>query len=235
MVFFGRIHPVPLIAGLVVAVLAVQLGNWQLNRAEQKREIGARIAQLSQSGVALRSSARDAAPPEWSRVRLVGEWLSEAVMFHDNRVHERRPGYHVLMPLRLQDGSAVLVNRGWVPAGLDRARLPDVVTPVGNVDLVGRVIVPERDPFSLGSDPRDGARWQFVDPAGYAEWSGVSVAPWVVQQTSDAADGMVREWPAPALGEATHRGYALQWFSLAALALGLTGFYVFRSFRKHAA
>lgn len=228
-------HPVPLIAGLVVAVLAVQLGNWQLNRAEQKREIGARIAQFSESEAEQILSAREPAPPEWSHVRLTGEWLAGAVMFHDNRVHERQPGYHVLMPLRLQDGSAVLVNRGWVPAGLDRTVLPEVVTPAGSADLTGRVVLPEQEPFSLGSDPRDGARWQFVDPAAYAEWSGVSVAPWVVQQTSAAADGLLRDWPAPALGEDTHRGYALQWFSLAALALALTGFYVFRSFRKHAA
>lgn len=233
--FLDRIHPVPLIAGVVVAVVAMQLGNWQLGRAAQKRETAARISQFSQSQAESMSSARDAAPPEWSRVRLSGEWLVEAVMYHDNRVHERQPGYHVLMPLRLPDGSAVLINRGWVASGLDRTVLPAVVTPSGNIELTGRVIVPEHEPFSLGSDPRDGARWQFVDPAAYGEWSGVPVAAWVVQQTSASDDGLVRDWPAPALGEDTHRGYALQWFSLAALALALTGYYIFRSFRKHAA
>jgi surfeit locus 1 family protein len=150
-------------------------------------------------------------------------------------VHERRAGYHVLMPLRLADGSAVLINRGWVAAGADRGTLPPVRTPRGVVEITGRVIVPEKDPFSLGATPRDGARWQYVDPAGYAEWSGVGVASWTVQQDSAVDDGLVRDWPAPSLGEDTHRGYALQWYSLAALAAALTAYYVFRSFRKHAA
>jgi surfeit locus 1 family protein len=46
-----------------------------------------------------------------------------------------------------------------------------------------------------------------------------------LQQTSAAADGRVREWPAPAAGIDRHRGYALQWYSLAGLAAGLTAWY----------
>ena len=233
--FLDRIHLVPLLAGVVVAVIAVQLGNWQLRRADEKRDIGARIARFSELPAERLLSVTQAPPHEWSRVALVGEWVGEAVMYHDNRVYERRPGYHVLMPLRLQDGSAVLVNRGWVAAGLDRTKLPELRTPAGNVEVAGRVVVPEHEPFSLGDSPRDGARWQLVDPAAYQQWSGLPVAPWVVQQTSDAGDGLIRDWPAPALGEDTHRGYAFQWYSLAALSIALTGFYVFRSFRKHAA
>lgn len=233
--FLDRIHPVPLLAGVVVAVVAVQLGNWQLRRADEKRDIGARITHFADSPAETLLSVTAVSPPEWSRVSVTGEWLDEAVMYHDNRVYERRPGYHVLMPLRLEDGSAVLVNRGWVAAALDRTMLPELVTPAGSVEVTGRVIVPEHEPFSLGDSPRDGVRWQFVDPAAYQEWSGVPVAPWVVQQTSDAADRLIRDWPAPALGEDTHHGYAFQWYSLAALSIALTGFYVFRSFRKHAA
>lgn len=216
-------------------LVAVQLGNWQVRRAAEKRDIGARIAQFAESTPARVQSANGTEPEQWSRVRLEGEWLAEAVMYHDNRVHERRAGYHVLMPLRLADGSAVLINRGWAAAGADRAVLPPVRTPAGMVEITGRVIVPEKDPFSLGATPRDGARWQYVDPVGYAEWSGMEVAHWTVQQESVADDGLIRDWPAPSLGEDTHRGYALQWYSLAALAAALTGYYVFRSFRKHAA
>lgn len=229
------IRVVPVIAGVVVAVLAVQLGNWQLRRADEKRAIGERIARHVDAPARDLGSARDPAPPEWSSVRLRGQWLADSAMYHDNRVHQRRPGYHLLMSLQLADGSAVLVNRGWIAAGMDRAVLPEVSTPTGPVELVGRVIVPEEDAFSLGDSPRDGARWQVVDPAAYGEWSGVEVPCWIVQQTSAAADALVREWHTPDLGEDTHRGYAVQWYSLAALAAALTGFYVFRSFRKHAA
>lgn len=232
---FGRIHPVPLLAGIVVAVIAMQLGNWQLKRAAEKHELGERIAHFSASEVAELRSASGVPPPVWSQVRLRGQWLADAVLYLDNRVHERRPGYHVLMPLRLPDGSTVLVNRGWIAAGFDRSALPVPITSSEEVELAGRVTVPEKDPFSLGDSPRDGARWQYVDLAAYREASGLAVAAWVLQQTSDSPDRLVRDWPAPDLGEDKHRGYALQWYSLAVLALALTGFYVFRSFRKHAA
>lgn len=226
---------VPVLSGVLVAVVAVQLGNWQLRRADEKREIGERISRFADAPARPVDSAATESPPEFSSVRLQGQWLAEAVMYYDNRVHERRPGYHVLMPLRLSDGSSVLVNRGWVAAAADRSVLPSVVTPEGPVEVVGRVTVPEVDPFSLGDSPRDGPRWQFVDPAAYREWAGIDVPGWVVQQTSAAPDALVRVWSPPDLGEDTHRGYAVQWYSLAALAAALTGFHLFRSFRKHAA
>lgn len=226
---------VPVLAGVIVAVVAVLLGNWQLRRAEEKRAIGARIAAFADAPAVDVASARGSTPPEWSYVRLRGHWHPAGVMYHDNRVHQHRPGYHVLMPLELADGSAVLVNRGWIAAGLDRTALPVVATPEGTVEIVGRVTVPESRPFSLDDRPRDGARWQWVDPAAYAEWSGMPVAGWVVQQTSEAADALVRDWRGPDLGEDTHRGYAVQWYSLAALAAALTGFHLFRSVRRHVA
>lgn len=229
-------HPVPLLAGVVVAIVAVQLGNWQLRRADEKREIGVRIEQHANAGPQMLASAvRGVQPPEWSRVVVRGHWLPEAAMYVDNRVLDRRPGYHVLMPLELADGSVVLINRGWAAAGPDRSVLPEVDTPSDKVEVAGRVVVPERDPFSLADQARDGQRWQFIDLEAYRAWSGVSPGDWVLQQNSEADDGLERRWADPDLGEDTHRGYALQWYSLAALAAALTGYYVFRSFRKNAA
>lgn len=232
---FTRVHPIPLLAGLAVVVATVQLGNWQLRRAAEKQVIGERLEQHAADAPAQRESARGEAPLEWSRVALSGEWLPEAVLYLDNRSHEHRPGYHALMPLQLDDGSAVLINRGWVAAASSREVLPQLTTPAGTVHLEGRVEFPEEKPFSLTNEPREGLRWQYVDLDAYRDWSGVNVSSWVARQTSTAQDGLVRDWPAPDLGEDMHRGYALQWYSLAALATALSTYYVFRSIRKNAA
>mgnify|MGYP003666729305 CR=1 FL=1 len=228
-------HPVPLLAGIVVVIVAVQLGNWQVRRAEEKREIGARIERYAGTAPQALDSVRGVQPPEWSHGVVRGRWLPEAAMYLDNRVLDRRPGYHVLMPLELADASVVMVNRGWVAAGPERAVLPEIVTSSDTIEVAGRVMVPEHDPFSLADEARDGQRWQFIDLAAYRAWSGLAPGDWVLQQNSQVADGLVRRWADPDLGEDTHRGYALQWYSLAALAAALTGYYVFRSFRKHAA
>lgn len=229
-----RLHPVPLLAGVLVVIVAVQLGNWQLRRAEYKRDLGEQIERQLEAGAEPLASS-DVTPPVWSLRTVAGRWKSEAVLFHDNRVLDRRPGYHVLMPLELADGGHVLVNRGWIAAGTERTALPDIVTPDGPIVVRGRVTVPEKDPFSLADSAHDGQRWQFIDLAGYRAWSGLTVGDWVLQQMSDTDDGLVRRWSSPDLGEDKHRGYALQWYSLALLAAGLTAYYVFRSFRKDAA
>lgn|SRR5690554_2065145 len=232
---FSRLHPVPLLVGLAVIVATVQLGNWQLRRATEKQAIGERLERYATGDPAQRQSARGEAPPEWSHVALSGEWLPEAVLYLDNRSHAHRPGYHVLMPLKLTDGSAVLINRGWVAAGSSREALPQLTTPAGTVHIEGRVEFPEDKPFSLTNEPREGLRWQYVDLAAYRDWSGLAVSSWIARQTSASPDGLIRDWPTPDLGEDMHRGYALQWYSLAALATALSTYYVFRSIRKNAA
>jgi cytochrome oxidase assembly protein ShyY1 len=68
--------------------------------------------------------------------------------------------------------------------------------------------------------------WQVLDLARYRQQSGLPVADFVVQQAGGTDDGLVRDWPRPDAGADRHRAYALQWYALAALAAGLTGWYV---------
>ena len=59
-----------------------------------------------------------------------------------------------------------------------------------------------------------------------------ALADYYLQQTSAGHDGLVRDWPAPDAGIDRHRGYAFQWYALAALAAGLTAWYVFNETRR---
>jgi surfeit locus 1 family protein len=63
--------------------------------------------------------------------------------------------------------------------------------------------------------------WQNLRLDRYRAWSKLELQPIVIQQTNDAGDGLVREWDRLDAGADRHRGYALQWFSLAALAVVL--------------
>ncbi|ENO86400.1 SURF1 family protein [Thauera linaloolentis] len=244
----------PLLAGALVTAAAVALGNWQVRRAQEKAELQAVL-----DAAARRPALRLAALPgigglEAGRVlRLEGEWLPAAGVFLDNRTHAGRAGYHVLMPLRLADGSgAVLVNRGWVSAGADRGVLPAVPADPGRVVVDGRLQVPEADAFTLAraGQGTQGRVWQVLDMARLAERSVVEgggavlplcpgqagdaacFAPWLVLQTSASGDGLVRDWLLPAAGIDRHRGYAFQWYALAALAAALTGAHAWRVFLR---
>ena len=223
----ARLHPVPLVAGFVVAVLTLQLGNWQVRRAAEKTELQARIEAGAAAGAVAPAGSADVA--EWRTVALAGEWQPAGTIYLDNRVHRGRVGYHVLTPLRLSDRSGdVLVNRGWVAGNTDRRRLPPVTSPAGPVEVAGTVRRPETRPFTLAEAAGHGQVWQYLDLDRYRESSGFAVRDWIVLQTSAAPDGLVRDWPRPDAGIDRHHGYAFQWYSLAGLSLVLTGAYVYR-------
>lgn len=226
----GRLHPVPLVAGLVVILVGVQLGNWQLRRAEEKTRLGARIA-MAAAAPAVPLAVQEAT--EWQNVVLVGEWLPRGAILLDNRVHGGRPGYYVLAPVKLAGGGeVVLVNRGWLAAGADRSKLPEVSGGMGPVRLEGVVRHPEGKPFTLGDRPGEGRLWQVLDVPAYRQAFGLPVVDVVVYQASSDGDGLVRDWPRPEAGIDRHRGYAVQWYGLAATAAVMTGLYVLRSGRR---
>lgn len=227
---FGRLHPLPLAAGLAIALVTLQLGNWQVRRAAEKTALQVQIDAGAASGTVSPVGRDDV--PEWRTVALRGEWQAAGTIYLDNRVHQGRVGYHVLTPLRLDDGAGVvLVNRGWTRGSADRRDLPRIATPSGRVDVAGTVRRPEAHPFTLADEAGRGQVWQYLDLGRYREVSGLPVRDWMVQQTSEAPDGLVRDWPRPDAGIERHRGYAFQWYSLAGLSIVLTGAYVFRRFR----
>ncbi|QID17088.1 SURF1 family protein [Nitrogeniibacter mangrovi] len=221
----------PYVAGVLMMFVTIQLGLWQTRRADEKIALGQRLeAAAAAAPVAGADIGRTA---EWTRVALHGRWLADKTVLIDNRVHEGRAGYYVLTPLRTDAGQVVLVRRGWVPVGRDRSRLPEVTTPSGSVAIVGQVRIPEPKPFSLADAAGAGRLWQYLDLAAYAKAFQVAPADRIVEQTSVADDGLVRDWPRPDLGVDRHRGYAVQWFGLAALAAGLCAWFGWKRWREH--
>jgi surfeit locus 1 family protein len=211
------------VATIAFCVLTVALGLWQTRRASEKEALQARIERLGAEGP-LALPARLIAPDDYAQRRVVarGVYADGLTILLDNRVHRGRAGFYVLAPLRITGGSVhVLVNRGWIAAGRTRAELPEVATPTGEQTVAGLASVPTGRVYELAADTVEGPVWQNLILDRYRAWSQLELQPIVIQQTSDAGDGLVREWDRPDAGADRHRGYALQWFSLAALAVVL--------------
>jgi surfeit locus 1 family protein len=156
-----------------------------------------------------------------------GEFLAERTVLLDNKLRGGRPGYEVVTPLRLADGIHVLVNRGWVEAGVRREHLPDVKTPSGRMRIEGVLLTRLPQPLQLGEEGKGRVR-QRLDLKAFAAETGLALQSFVIEQHSAAADGLVREWPRPDAGIEKHESYALQWYSLAALAAVLGIVFSFR-------
>ena len=225
----------PTLAAALLLPLLVGLGNWQLNRAEFKRQIQAEYDRYQTAPAHRLGSALE--PVEdlrFRRLMVRGRYDPSHQILLDNRVHQGQAGYHVITPLQIEGGDTrVLVNRGWVATGPDRQRLPAVTPPEGVVEITGVATVPVRG-FQIGATRAADAGWQRVWPylevAEYAQAAPFPVQPVLVLLDPDApGDGLVRRWQRLDAGIKTHQGYALTWFSLAA---ALVAIYILVNIRR---
>lgn len=207
---------------LTVAGVCVRLGLWQLDRLEQRRARNAELeAALSLPVLELPDSlpALFRAPGAYvnRRVRLRGRYDPAGEVVLRGRVDQGRPGVHLVAPLRVAGDTAVMVNHGWLPSPDGATVDPGPFRPSGILEFDGVVMAPP--------DTRDG------DPAGrtFARLPLDSLRarrarpllPVYVQRLPDPSrdDTLPRPVPLPALDRGPHLGYAVQWFSFAAIAL----------------
>ncbi len=229
-----RFRTIPFVATLVLVAVGILLGNWQVRRAAEKTTLQARLTQRAAlPPLVLDGKPVDPAAVEYRRVIVTGEFVPNWPLFLDNRPFEGRSGFIVLMPFKIAGGGdVVLVARGWVPR--DPAvhdRVPQVATPSGRTTIEGLAVLHPARVMELGKapPPRPGAIVQNVDPAGFAQASGLRTLPVLVEQTSPDGSDLARKWPAPAVDVDRNKGYAFQWYALAAMAFL---FFVITGFRS---
>lgn len=227
----ARVARVALIVSAALASLGfVALAVWQVQRLGWKQDLIARVErQVHAEPVPPPPRAAWAAigkADEYRRLRLQGRFEPRETLVQATT--ELGAGYWVLAPLRLDDGSAVLVNRGFVPP---EERAPERhAAPTGPVGLVGllRLSEPGGGPLRH-NDPAQG-RWYSRDVAGIAAGLGLTgpVAPFFVDESADPA--APRRWPRPGLTvlhfNNNHAVYAATWLALAAMAAAAAGFLV---------
>ena len=215
-----------LLLAAAAGVLATgRLGVWQLDRAAQKIALhDALLRQQDLPPLTLPELARGAAASASQRYRAVvlqGSWLAPATVYLDNRPMDGRAGFYALTPLLLPDGSAVLVQRGWLPRDVvDRSRIVAAPPPAGTVEVRGR-IAPEPSRLFDFAGAASGPIRQNLELDAFAHETGLPLRPFMVVQEDGATDGLLRHWPQPAADVHKHYGYAFQWFAMSALIGGL--------------
>ncbi len=210
------------LATVFTLVVTASLGRWQLQRADQKLSLQAAMDARAALSAWTETDLLQAKDPRaaWYRpVRLRGHWVPQASVFLDNRQMDGRPGFFLVTPLRLADSDrAVLVQRGWTPRDfIDRSRVPAVPTAGGEVVLEGRLAPPPAKLYELGASAPGPIR-QNIELASLASEFRLDLLDASVLQTSEAGDGLSRQWPRIETGVDKHHGYAFQWFGLCALA-----------------
>jgi surfeit locus 1 family protein len=229
------------IAGLLlVAGVLARLGAWQLRRADETRAIGAQFAAAAEEPAL--EHAPDAASDElrFRRLRVSGSYMAAHQFLLDNRIRDGVAGYEVLTPLALADDHRrLLVNRGWVPADLDRRVLPDVAVDSAARWVSGRIERLPRPGMRLGAGPAsENAAAEPVAVVVYptahelGALLGEPLLDYELLLDDAAPGGYARDWRAPGLAIERHLAYAGQWFLLALGSFGAGVVIAFRSWTR---
>jgi cytochrome oxidase assembly protein ShyY1 len=223
----------------LVALFAVGcagLSWWQFARRTEAAAINAQVqrnwsapARPLSNVLRGRSDWRPSA--EWSPVRLEGVYEAGSELLVRNRTLDGNPGFEVLAPLRLADGSVFVVDRGWVAVGQNQDR-PDAVPPPpsGRVTVVARLRPTEA---ARAGDPPTG-EVQSIDLRGIAARSGAPVwigAYGLLRSEAPPAATTPAPYPEPSIDEGMHLSYALQWIFFAVVGFGLLGWSIRRDLR----
>lgn len=217
-----------LLATVLAFALTARLGFWQLDRARQKTERHARLVERgAMPPLAARELAADAAGAEaqsFRRARLSGRFVPGHDVFLDNRRMDERVGFYVLAPFVMEDGRAIVVQRGFVLRHFDqRAALPQVPLPQGPVQITGTLQAGSPSRLWQFGEEAKGPIRQNLDLDAHARETGLALLPMTLLQADEGApaDGLLRHWPQPTADVQKHHGYAFQWFMLAATIAAL--------------
>jgi surfeit locus 1 family protein len=229
-----QIRLIPTLAMLLGMAMFVYLGLWQSGKGDRLATELAQRALRGQLGPAVVTGQMlDPQAAQDLPLAVAGTFDAQNQIFLDNRQENGQPGVHVITPLQIEGSDTwILVNRGWIGWGQGRAVLPVVATPSGRVQIIGLASVPSTKKFFLMPEHSEvpSKLWSRLDMQRFEKVIGHPLQPVVLQQTGgDAPDTLVRHWAPPDDRVGMHRGYAFQWFGMAA-ALFL--FYLVASFRK---
>ena len=217
---------VPCLVALAAFLVLVGLGTWQLQRKAWKEGLVAAMHErLAAAPVDLPPASQWASlnvdSAEFRRVKFHAQFTEGRGVYvyvagSALRDDIKEPGYFAFAPARLDDGTAVVVNRGYIP--MDQ----QIGWPAGTMEVVGYLRWPESRPWFLSDTNSASDTWFVRDHRTMAVAKGWGdVAPFYVDQESPVpASGLPRPAALTVNLRNDHLQYAVTWFGLAAVLVG---------------
>jgi len=211
--------------------VCVRLGIWQLDRLAQRRAFNAHIeAVWAMPRLTLTADTdENLTTMEYRNVAVSGRYDFANQVALRNMYYGDQYGYHLLTPLVINEGLAVMVDRGWIPAEGNGTReawrtydeeaeaTVQGILRVGYAEPeMGGIPDPELAPGQTGLD-----FWMNPNLARIGDQLPYKILPVYVQPDPDPNDiePPIPFQPEIVLTEGAHIGYAIQWFSFASLLI----------------
>ena len=220
-----------LVGHLVVLTLAglfALAGKWQLDRLHEvktknavvRTRMGSAAVPLEQ---VLQPNAGDPGESIYRRVVVSGRYDTSRQVLIEFRSYSGDPGDYLMTPVVTRNGSAILVNRGWIPlANTPVSEARGLAPPRGDVRVTGILFPSEKGgpaPAPAGTGIVQTPR---IDLFRLAPGFGFPLYPAYVQLTAQSprqSGDYPIALPLPQLDNGPHLSYAIQWFSFTAIGL----------------
>jgi cytochrome oxidase assembly protein ShyY1 len=210
------------------------LSPWQFGRNSARSAQNSEIADaLNAAPVAVRTLLpADIAPSanlRWRAVRMTGSYLTADETVARLRQVYDEPAYEVLTPFRLDDGSTVLVDRGYV--GQDNGGVAAIKpAPAGHVTIIGRIHPQESDAHRPALTERGHREVYSINPPTITALTGIALDPDYVALVN-SQPGVLRVLPVPQIDDGPFLSYALQWIAFGMMAIAGLGYFTWREIK----
>jgi cytochrome oxidase assembly protein ShyY1 len=216
----SRRAAVTVIIAVLVAATCVNLGLWQLRRLDERRALNAKILdRRSATPLTIQGVPGNAAADPYRPAAAQGTYDIEHEVLVYGRNLDGEAGHHVVTPLLLPGGGAILVVRGWVPFAMRSVPVRGAAPPANEVRVRG-FLAPDEGDGSVAPDADGIVR--VLDVRGIASSLPYDVFPLplrLADQTPPQPGSLPIPVPPPELSEGPHLSYAIQWFCFALVAL----------------
>ena len=201
-------------------IVFVFLGVWQIERAAHKEGL-LQAFNSEQESPPIRLTSQS---PDWSRVFVDGIFDSSRQILIDNQIHKGKVGYKIFTPFRFDDNKIVLVDRGWIAQGQSRSDLPQLNILEKKSRIIATVTSPEQGVLA-GSElltnewPRV-SQTKAVEVIASAFKEPILDIVLVLDPGSSQITEFIQIKPF-AITPLKHYGYAMQWFTMSIVLLGM--------------
>jgi surfeit locus 1 family protein len=221
----------------VVVAIMISLGFWQLGRLDERKSANAIITSAMDRQpeplstvlpAGASSTSEQVKAAEYQPVYVSGVYRADEQVLVNNRTNNGSPGYWVVTPLVLADGTAVAINRGWIPFSYtEDGSWDDFAPPKGTVVVQGLLRQSQvRETNGLVSSPKDPEAGTLrtlarLDVGRLAQQIDERLIPGYISlgaQDPPQVDLPVPV-PLPELSQGPHLGYAMQWFAFSLLTI----------------
>ena len=206
---------------------------WQIERLYWKQSFIQRMNDtLAAAPLAITSGKQFQNLPEFRRVEVRGTLLNTETLHLQARYYQGNLGFHLITPLKLQDGSYIFLNRGWVPKDYKTNAKVIINQPTDTINVIGLLRSNEHPRSYLPhNDPAQGL-WLWQDAEAWAnvlqkKMPNATIMPVLIQQTHNARkdDGFPIPQESHFEVRNDHLQYAITWGSFAIILLIIYGIY----------